>query len=250
MNWSAPLEVFRPFLSYSELGALVTGRPGDMYDALQAILGLDQLVSAGKRLTDAGKRLDEPSKQADKQLPGLRARLEAHRDSRARNALDAVRRRPWTLAVIATLAVGGAAADAPVASWLTQVGAIDLAPAGDVAAAIEGLRTADQRVTSMPGTPADDARRIGSLLTVALAHQAGHPGQPCPVCRGRVLDDQWAESTRTEIDRLNKTAGEADTAHTELAAATRAVRELAGGAPAVLGQDLGSDVDARTAREA
>lgn len=41
MNWSASLEVFRPFLSYSELGALVSGRPSDMYDALQAILGLD-----------------------------------------------------------------------------------------------------------------------------------------------------------------------------------------------------------------
>jgi hypothetical protein len=53
MNWSAPLEVSRRFLSCSELGALVSGRPSDMYDALQAILGLDQLVSAEKLLTDA-----------------------------------------------------------------------------------------------------------------------------------------------------------------------------------------------------
>jgi hypothetical protein len=220
MNWSAPPEVFRPFLSYSELGALVSGRPRDMYDALQAILGLDQLVSAEQRLTDARERLDEPSKQADQQLPGLRARLEAHPDSRATNALDAVRRRLWKLEVIEALAVGGTAADDPVASLLTQVGATTLPSADDVTAAIERLRTADQRVTSMSGTPADDACRIRSLLALALAHQADHPGQPCPVCRSRVLDDQWAESTRTEIDRLNKAAGEADTAHTALAAAT------------------------------
>ena len=250
MNWSAPLEVFRPFLSYSELGALVSGRPSDMYDALQAILGLDQLVSAEKRLTDARKRLDEPSKQADKQLPGLRIRLEEHPDNRARAALDAVRRRPWNLNVIEALAVGGATADDPVASRLTQVAAIDLPSADDVAAAIERLRVADDRVTSMSGTPAEDARRIAGLLTMALTHQAGHPGEPCPVCRARVLDDQWADSTRTEIARLNKAAGEAGAAHKEFAAATQAVRELVGAAPAVLGQDLGSDVDAAAAREA
>jgi energy-coupling factor transporter ATP-binding protein EcfA2 len=250
MNWSAPLEVFRPFLSYSELGALVSGRPSDMYDALQAILGLDQLVSAEKRLTDARKRLDEPSKQADKQLPGLRTQLEEHPDTRASTALDAVRRRPWKLGVIETLAVGGATADDPVANRLTQVGAIDLPSAVDVATAIERLRVAAQRVTSMSGTPAEDARRIATLLTMALAHQAGHPGQPCPVCRARVLDDQWAHSARTEIERLNKAAGEAEAAHQELAAATHAVRELVGGAPSVLGQDLGSGVEVTAARTA
>jgi energy-coupling factor transporter ATP-binding protein EcfA2 len=250
MNWSVPLQVFRPFLSYSELGALVSGRPSDMYDALQAILGLDRLVGAEKRLTDARKRLDEPSKQADKQLPGLRARLEGHPDSRAHAALDAVRRRPWKLDVIETLAVGGAAADDPVTNRLIQVGAIGLAPADDVAAAIDRLRGADQRVTSMSGTRAEDARRIASLLTMAVAHQTSHPGQPCPVCRGRVLDYQWAESTRAEVERLNEAAGEADAVHRDLAAATKAVRQLIGGAPAVLGQDLGSDVDATALREA
>jgi len=250
MDWSAPLEVFRPFLSYSELGALVSGRPSDMYDALQAILGLDQLVGAEKRLTDARKRLDEPSKQADKQLPGLRTRLEEHPDSRASTALDAVRRRPWNLDVIEMLAVGGAIADDAVANRLTQVGAIDLPSVDDIAAATERLRAADQRVTSMAGTPAEDARRIASLLTMALAHQAGHPGQTCPVCRGRVLDDQWAYSAHAEIEQLNKAAGEAGAAHKELAAATQAVRELVGGAPAVLGQDLGDKVDGAAVREA
>jgi energy-coupling factor transporter ATP-binding protein EcfA2 len=250
MNWSAPLEVFRPFLSYSELGALVSGRPSDMYDALQAILGLDQLVSAETRLTDARRRLDEPSKQADKQLPALRARFEDHPDPRAQTALEAVRRRPWKLDVIETLAVGGAAADDPVASRLTQVGTIGLPSADQVAAAIERLRAADELVTSMLGTPADDARRIATLLTLALTHQAGHRDEPCPVCRGRVLDDQWADSARTEIMRMTQAAGEADAAQKELAAATQAMRELAGGAPAVLSQDLGSDVDAAAAREA
>jgi hypothetical protein len=50
--------------------------------------------------------------------------------------------------------------------------------------------------------------------------------------------------------RLTQAAGEADAAQKELAAATQAVRELLGGAPGVLGQDLGTGVDAADAREA
>jgi len=37
-GWSKSLELYRPFLSYSELGTLVDGKPSEMYDALQAIL--------------------------------------------------------------------------------------------------------------------------------------------------------------------------------------------------------------------
>lgn len=48
-GWAKPLELYRPFLSYSELGALVSGQPSKMHDALQAILGLDLLVAAGMR---------------------------------------------------------------------------------------------------------------------------------------------------------------------------------------------------------
>ena len=47
-GWLRPLELYRPFLSYAELGALVSGRPTSMHDAMQAILGLD-LLTARKR---------------------------------------------------------------------------------------------------------------------------------------------------------------------------------------------------------
>lgn len=250
MGWSAPLEVFRPFLSYSELGALVSGRPSDMYDALQAILGLDQLVSAERRLTSERKRLDEPSKRAGRQLPDLRARLGEHPDPRAAAALKAVGRRPWNLDAIERLAVAGGTAGDPVATRLTQVGLIDLPSAGDVAASVERLRAAEERVTSMSGTPADDARRIARLLSAALDHQAGHPGEPCPVCGGQVLDERWAETARAKVDRLNAAAEAAESAHRELAVATRDVRDLIGAAPAVLGQDLGGGIDAAAAGEA
>ncbi len=105
MDWSGPLELFRPFLSYSELGALVSGKPTEMYDAMQAILGLDQLVSAERRLTDARKRLEDPSKQAAQALPALRAQLASHSDERARRAETALARKPWDIETIEALAI-------------------------------------------------------------------------------------------------------------------------------------------------
>ena len=68
-GWSAQLELFRPFLSYAELGALLNGRPSEMYDAIQAILGLDQLVDAEKRLNAQRRKLDEVSNGASQARP-------------------------------------------------------------------------------------------------------------------------------------------------------------------------------------
>ncbi len=50
LGWDAALETFRPFLSYSELGQMIAGRPSDMYDALASILGLDQITVVERRL--------------------------------------------------------------------------------------------------------------------------------------------------------------------------------------------------------
>ena len=249
-NWLAPLELYRPFLSYSELGALVSGKPSEMYDALQAILGLDQLLSAEKRLNDARKRLDDPSKQAAKALPALRASLGSHADERARRAATAVERRPWDLDAIEALAIGADSGGDLIASRLSQVAAIRLPSAERAEEVIGELEVASRRVSDLQGTPAAEARRLASLLGTALTHQAGHPGQPCPVCGGRALDEQWAEDTRAEVKRLNGIAQEADEAQAGLASALRALPDLISSEPPVLREDLGGEVTAVAATAA
>ncbi|MGH3298146.1 MAG: AAA family ATPase [Trebonia sp.] len=61
-GWARPLELYRPFLSYAELGALVSGQPSKMHDAMQAILGLDALVNSERVLRDSHKSADSESK--------------------------------------------------------------------------------------------------------------------------------------------------------------------------------------------
>lgn len=249
-GWTQQLELFRPFLSYAELGALLNGRPSEMYDAIQAILGLDQLVDAEKRLDAQRKRLDEASKGAVRTLIDLRTRLAGSSDDRARLAERAVAGRNFDLDAIESLAVGADDSPESAISLLSQIVAIEVPSADTVATAIEEVRHAAERVASLADTPAEDARRLAGLLAAALDHQASHPDEACPVCGGRALDTAWAEATRAEITRLQRLAHDAQETRTDLAAALAAVRGLTGPVPRVLLADPGSEVDPASARTA
>ncbi len=53
LGWETPLEAYRPFLSYNELGSLLDEGPSKLYDALSKVLGLDALVDAQTALQQA-----------------------------------------------------------------------------------------------------------------------------------------------------------------------------------------------------
>jgi energy-coupling factor transporter ATP-binding protein EcfA2 len=249
-GWAEPLELYRPFLSYSELGTLVDGKPSEMYDALQAILGLNQLIDAEHRLTGARKQLDETSKTARQALPDLLSRLAAHPDERARKAEAALSGKRWDLGATDALAVGGQQPDSGIPARLHQVAALELPSPEEVNALAERLTKAEQELTGQAGTPAADAQRTASLLTTALAHYADHPGSSCPVCAGRPLDKPWAADARREISRLAIIAREANTAVIARDTAAQALRTILPSQPAILSQDLGQQISAATTRAA
>jgi predicted ATPase len=249
-GWAEPLELYRPFLSYSELGTLVDGRPSEMYDALQAILGLDQLIDAERRLTGVRKQLEDTSKAARQALPDLLSRLAAHPDERARQAHAALSRRQWDLGAVDALAVSDQQPDSGIPGRLHQVTALELPSPEVVGAAAERLAKAEQGLTGQAGTPAGDAQRTASLLTAALAHYGDHPGEPCPVCAGRQLDEPWAADARREISRLAVIAREATAAASERDKTVHALRTALPSQPLVLSQDLGPRVSAAAVQAA
>jgi hypothetical protein len=251
LGWQRALEVYRPFLPYAELGRLLEGKQTEMYEAVQAILGLDQLIATEDRLISARKRLDSEAKQARLELPALRARLAEHSDPRAGRAAAALRgSAPWDLDAAELVAAG--AETAPDGDLTRLRGMSQLAlPAWDaVATALECLTAASARRAELAGGPAADARRLAGLLSAALAHHDAHPGQPCPVCAGRVLDDRWAADTRAEIERLSAAAATADQAQAEYGNALREVRALAAPAPAALSGGPVAGVDPAAAAAA
>jgi predicted ATPase len=249
-GWAEPLELYRPFLSYSELGTLVDGKPSEMYDTLQAILGLDQLIEAEHRLTGARKRLDEMSKSARQALPDLLSRLATHPDERARQARAALSGRKWDLDAIDALAVGEQQTEAGITGLLRQIVTLELPEPETVIATVDRLANAEEELAGQVGTPAGDAQRTSGLLTAALNHYAEHPGTLCPVCAGRSLDEAWAADARHEISRLAEIAREANRAVSERNEADRALRVVLTSEPPVLSQNLGRQVDATAAHTA
>ncbi len=79
LGWAAPLERYRPLLSYDELGGVLEGRPSDLHDKLNPLLGLESITEGQKRLTSTLKRLQEPAATARSLLAQLKADLAALR---------------------------------------------------------------------------------------------------------------------------------------------------------------------------
>ena len=61
LGWTAALEMYRPMLSYDELGGILEGSPSEFYDQLYKLLGLEALTVAMSRLDVEVKALKEPA---------------------------------------------------------------------------------------------------------------------------------------------------------------------------------------------
>ena len=53
LGWDDALPMYRPFLSYSELGSMFDEGPTKLHDAVSSVLGLDELTAAQNVLRDA-----------------------------------------------------------------------------------------------------------------------------------------------------------------------------------------------------
>lgn len=214
LGWDAALTTYRPFLSYSELGQTIAGKPSEMYDAIAAILGLERISDAEQRLNDVRKELDAAVKDLDRELQPLLAELKSIDDDRAREASIALSGRRRDLATAKTLAEGTGpdpSTEIDTLRLLMQISHPDL---DAVAEAVLELRSAAQAASAVRGTAADDSRHTADLLQRALEHHERHADQQtCPVCGTRdVLDDSWASQTRARIDELRRAAKDADDA--------------------------------------
>src|SRR6266568_187965 len=250
LGWRTPLELYRPFLSYAELGGLLGGKPSEMHDSLQRILGLGRLVEIETMLKVARKEMDDQRTLAAEALPALREALAAHPDPRARQAEQALAGGSPDLDRLDLLATLDTAAEV-VTTPLRQLDLLTLPDRAAVISEIANLRRALGIINASVGTPAEEARTIAGLLRVALRHQQDHPDQPCPVCGGRTLNGAWAEQAGTELAQLTDRAEQLDQAHRDERGTRDRLRELVPIVPPPLRVDLaGEGVDTAAARSA
>ncbi|MEU2424725.1 AAA family ATPase [Streptomyces sp. NPDC007851] len=228
--WKQALTDYRPFLSYVDLGRMISGKPSQMYDSIATILGLGYLSAAYNHLGQQEKALGDAVKAAKNELPEIKAALYAlEDDERAVQALVAIeaKGRP-DFEALDGLVAGLPSDDDGLLAELRA--AVDMRGPDleQVGAAVDRLREALAGVEDVRMTGAEDALQRAGLLEKALAHSNRHPDeQSCPVCgTERVLDAAWAADAGAQIALLRQEAKTAEDARSELRSAARAAQNL------------------------
>ncbi|MGA5077319.1 AAA family ATPase [Streptomyces griseoincarnatus] len=231
-GWERATRAHRPFLSYADLDNLINGKPSEMYDNIAAILGLDDLNAAARRLTAAKKELDAAVNAAKDRKPHLHAALEeVGHDDRALKALVAMEEKDGPdHAVLDALVAGAPTADeGRLRQARLEAAAETESPDLDrVGAAVDALRNAVADVDDLKGTAADDAHSRAALLQAALRHSDRHADDTaCPVCgTEQVLDREWAARAEAQIAALLREAEAVREAEARLRTATRELHDL------------------------
>ncbi|MFH9862508.1 AAA family ATPase [Streptomyces sp. NPDC017202] len=231
-GWEQATRAHRPFLSYADLDNLINGKPSEMYDNIAAILGLDHLNAAARRLTAAKKELDAVVNAAKEKKPLLHAALEeVGHDDRALKALVAMEEKDGPdHAVLDALITGAPTADeGRLREARLEAAAETESPDLDrIGAAVDALRSAVADVDDLKGTAAADAHSRAELLQAALGHSDRHADDTaCPVCgTEQVLDREWAARAEAQIAALLSEAEAVRGAEARLRTATRALHDL------------------------
>lgn len=224
LGWTSALRTHRPFLSYNELGSMLDEGPSKLYDALSAILGLEDLVQAQGAFQEARRSREKASKEAIDARAGLLETLRGVDDERARRVISAIEGKEWDLDAVddalAGAGVSGAGA-APTDTFLT-IASLEPPDAAQVAAAVEEMRAAARGLSAAARTPAARSRDAAQLLELALAFHASHGDGDCPVCgQKKAIDRAWSKKQQAAVPKLRDAASVADAAHERAQAARR-----------------------------
>ncbi|WP_329490207.1 AAA family ATPase [Kitasatospora sp. NBC_01246] len=230
VGWDTALADHRPFLSYTDLDLMLTGKPSERYDAIAAILGMELLSTATNRLNAREKALTAAAKEMRDALPGLKDALyELENDDRAVQALVAVDT-PGALdldTIDELLAGLPLADDSRLAELRVEagVGGPDLEKVGQ---AVQRLRIALADVEDLRGTDAENARLHADLLEKALAHVDRHPyDDVCPACgTERVLGREWYDRASRQVAELHREAKAAEDARSAVQTGARDLQNL------------------------
>ncbi|TCM51299.1 AAA family ATPase [Kribbella sp. VKM Ac-2568] len=198
LGWGRALELYRPILSYEELGQRLDGTPTDLYRSLESILGLDQIADGVSRLGQVVKRLKGPADEAATAKKALKLLLESATDNRAQAVLSQLRKHQPDVDLVGGIATGVATPD-EVGSQLRTLSQLAIPEKEATESIAQELVAAVQKLADAGGAAHTQTESRSRLLEMALDFHAEHGEQNCPVCDSAVLDDGWRERVTTEL---------------------------------------------------
>lgn len=227
LDLARPLELYRPFLTAAELGKLLSGTPSELFDAINAILGLEALTEADRRLMAAARPYEAAIREVRAQRETLRADLAEVDDDRARRAAALLTRaRPDLDQLDAILAEPlDAGLDATV-ELCRRLATLVLPGADEVARLAEDLRGAAAEAARHEQSRSRAALRVAEMLRLALEHHDDSGDGPCPVCGSGRLDGAWHADAAATLNALRDETLAAKRASSQVADLVRQARLL------------------------
>lgn len=217
LGWSRALELWRPILSYEELGRLFDGGPSALYDALSKLLGLEVLTDAEKWLGTQVKLTKTTRDRADDERKGLVKALSGSDDDRAKRAITLLRKRGGApIEEVVALATGSDDEGQRVVAALRALAQIEVPSLEDVETTAARLRAARDAVDHVAHTLADSAAQRVDVLSAALRFHEHAGDVECPLCGEGRLDGDWATRTRDAIAVTEESLREYRSAQSEL----------------------------------
>ncbi|WP_433287802.1 AAA family ATPase [Pseudonocardia sp. CA-142604] len=232
-GWLPGITLYRPFMSYGELGALVDKRPTELHEMLHSLLGLGLLDDARDRLKAARTPLDARAKALKESKQALLTELASVNDERARRAEELLEATKPDLDALSDLILGNDA-DEEAIGVLRALAAITVPSADEATAAGDRIRDATRHLATASTTDAGSANAVLTLLQAALDHHTAHGDERCPVCQTGALDAAWRERTTAEVERLRGEAANLRAALDEQHEAVESARRLVTAVPAAL----------------
>lgn len=207
LGWSNAIDIYRPLLTYDEIGGLLDQEPSKLYDALATLLGLEEIHDAEQRLAALLSERKHPRAQAAIALKDLKTLLDTSDDPRAGEAAKLVRKRPADLAAITNLVSGADSPQTLTLAALRTAAEISAPDLGEVSAATSSLRECNSRLLELADEALANAEQRSALLRLALTYRETGIDEHCPVCGVGTLDTAWDEHTRSflmaEDERLS-----------------------------------------------
>jgi AAA domain len=226
LGWSRPLEVYRPVLSYDELGRLFDGGPSALYDALAKLLGLEILSDTEKLLVSTLKETKSTRDRADHERKRLLMVFAEHADERAQHATTLLQKRAVAIEEVLALVTGAGESQLQVVPALRTLTRLETPTIEDIEGASTRLRSAVQAAVTTATSLIDRTHQRLELLQAALRFHEHAGDTECPVCGQGQLDADWAARARDSIASSQEELAEYRSATKELTTARLAATTL------------------------
>lgn len=236
LGWDDALATHRPFLSYSELGAMLDEGPTKLHDAVSAVLGLDELTQAEKALKDARLRRERQVKEVMRERDEVCSLLDGVEDERARRATAALRLKQPALEVVEEVVRGAEAPESDkVVTRLRRLQGYSFVSQEVIASSAAELVDAREELAGLAGTHAAQMLKTAELLEQAVTYRDEFGGETCPVCAtAGVLTKEWARDAAANAAEQRAAAREAQQATTRATKAKQQAQALISAVPSAI----------------